>query len=1098
MSTAQRILGIPETAVEPGAPARLTAAQRILGMGAPAESTVPQSPIPQARAEAARVAAQTPAEVDRLARENALIARVGSDVQRLATPLERGMDAMQVPARAVRGFTASAITRRNPIKGAAAAVRAKTTTSDLLTHPFFDTPNGQGLRFVLGLGGDLASDPLTYATFGGLTGAGRLAKAATTELRLAELGRDADRLTDATAAIGKTGEWVEGLGNQARAGHRVMAGVTIPKVGTLPVAPRAVQGILGDVAQTVGTGVRKTLGPVLQTWAPLTGVERDVFRMRFNQIGGSQRLADLESSRELGPVMQDIGQKVKELGLDPAEARQGLMDYAERAMPAGWNPRDYMTPEEIAKYDRWTKEATATANVATPEYAVNTGKPTMVYQGDRTAAGELVVTPPGPQAGTIVGPANIRGSVDFRTTAGTAPNEISSYLPENSYKALRRIENRAMERARAKLLPNSELLPEAERMQQAWAPMRDRNLADMKAEGVPIEEFNRASTTGQQSSLEYVPHVGTPSFQTAVAEEGARTGFGRRLITEKIPAQKHRQFVFPEGHPLAGTPLSANEVNRLGAEVDALGRGNLSITGYKPVTRVFMDDPAVAMAYGNRAAAKSIESSRMLNDYARTFGKTPADAVKRTEMLKQGWRPVSNELEGVGDKVLFPPHIAKALGTMMDPGVTFTGWLGKATRAYDSGIRAWKGLTLPLFLNYHARNEVDDLFRATMYGGLNPSHLGESAHLMTNPKATTIVRGKTYTGQELFDKSLLHGATDTGMVGEVAQEVSPIHGLSPRNPADALMESGVMKKAWQVGAGRENWTRFAVFLDRLHKGDSFEAAAAWSNKFLFDYPDVPGWVGGAGRRVFPFMNYTWHNTPMQFEMLAKRPGVVSGVEKARENASGDQPLGLPNAPLPGFLRRGLPLRSGGTPDNPTFWRLAGMLGSSDLNTPFELGQRANDLLTPFATTPYEMLANKDLFRGGDAEVYPGEAQNFLGLPASKRWALPLLSMLRPLTELDRMNPGNVFGTKEAGPAWDPDLTRSGKDVPGSSRALATVIGRPYAQDVERAQMGVKFDYAARRAELAKAHSRTNSAEEKKKIEEELKRLEKEPWKFPRR
>jgi hypothetical protein len=72
-------------------------------------------------------------------------------------------------------------------------------------------------------------------------------------------------------------------------------------------------------------------------------------------------------------------------------------------------------------------------------------------------------------------------------------------------------------------------------------------------------------------------------------------------------------------------------------------------------------------------------------------------------------------------------------------------------------------------------------------------------------------------------------------------------------------------------------------------------------------------------------------------------------------------------------------------------------------------------------SPIELLTNQSMTfekpgGGGGQEIerYPGETTNFLGLPLQRKYANLISENVRPLNELNAINPNQIFGTyKEA-------------------------------------------------------------------------------------
>jgi hypothetical protein len=79
------------------------------------------------------------------------------------------------------------------------------------------------------------------------------------------------------------------------------------------------------------------------------------------------------------------------------------------------------------------------------------------------------------------------------------------------------------------------------------------------------------------------------------------------------------------------------------------------------------------------------------------------------------------------------------------------------------------------------------------------------------------------------------------------------------------------------------------------------------------------------------------------------------------------------------------------------------------------------MVTPIIKTPLELLMNKSSFfrntlkEYDSIERYPGETVNYLGFNVPKKVAV-VLRNIRILNELDKLNPGKIFGGKKGEPS----------------------------------------------------------------------------------
>lgn len=523
--------------------------------------------------------------------------------------------------------------------------------------------------------------------------------------------------------------------------------------------------------------------------------------------------------------------------------------------------------------------------------------------------------------------------------------------------------------------------------------------------------------------------------------------------------------------------MTAVEANELAAQ------GKLSITGGRKVSRFFHTNPLIAQVMRETAAAQSMGTATHLRELAATFGQ-PVEAAPR------GWRAVPNDVVGVGDKVAFPPEIADHLNkhywALRDPVGFFNTW--------DRAQQIWKAWTLGIFPVYHTRNEMGDLWNAVVLGGMNLKHLGPAMDDLMHGSAFAQRIGRsgrsiTLPGVGRFAPGALRDEAEAMNViqsSQLQQEIEqnvlgPLHqGTSVRQAvADAgegetgarqlgskvgaglnmaqqkLTDNQVMSAAMSIGNAREQAFRLALYIDRRAAGWSPEAAALWTNKHLIDYGQMSTAEKQIGRRLFPFYSWTRHNVPLQLEYLFAKPGAFGGIQHVRETAAGGNPLGMAGVPMPSFLGEHVPIRTGTNDEgNPEFWRLEGTWPGADVGavmSPDAAVDRVRSLVSPFLQEPAEQMTNMDAFASGSKgrlvpiEQTPGELGNLLGVAMPKR-AIHALKNVRLVSELDRANPGNIFGT-DTERAWGgAGPVRDYPQISGGQRLGNVFLGRGYAVD----------------------------------------------------
>lgn len=604
----------------------------------------------------------------------------------------------------------------------------------------------------------------------------------------------------------------------------------------------------------------------------------------------------------------------------------------------------------------------------------------------------------------------------------------------------------------------------ATRMAQTINGRNAAMFSDVARSGVPISEL--------ADPLAYMLHATTDEGKKAMVEAAIERGALQ-------PGMGWSDFLQlrDTGDMTRKLRMTAVEANDLAAQ------GKLSITGGRKVSKFFNTNPLIAQVMRETAAAQSMGTATHLRELAATFGQ-PVEAAPR------GWRAVPNDVVGVGDKVAFPPEIADHLNkhywALRDPVGFFKTW--------DRAQQIWKAWTLGIFPVYHTRNEIGDLWNAVILGGMNLKHLGPAMDDLMHGSAFAqrIGRGGrsiTLPGVGRFAPGALRDEAESmnaiqssQLRQEIEQNVlGPLHqGTSVRQAvAEAgegetgarrlgskvgagldmaqqkLTDNQAMAAAMSIGNAREQAFRLALYIDRRAAGWSPEAAALWTNKHLIDYGQMSTAEKQIGRRLFPFYSWTRHNVPLQLEYLFAKPGAFGGIQHVRESAAGGNPLGMAGVPMPSFLGEHVPIRTGTNEDgNPEFWRLEGTWPGADVGaamSPDAALDRVRSLVSPFIQEPMEQANNVDFFASGSKgrlvpiEQTPGELGNLLGVAMPKR-AIHALKNIRLVSELDRANPGNIFGT-DTERAWGgAGPVRDFPQISGGQRLGNVFLGRGYAVD----------------------------------------------------
>jgi hypothetical protein len=366
------------------------------------------------------------------------------------------------------------------------------------------------------------------------------------------------------------------------------------------------------------------------------------------------------------------------------------------------------------------------------------------------------------------------------------------------------------------------------------------------------------------------------------------------------------------------------------------------------------------------------------------------------------------------------------------------------------------------------------------------------------------------------------------------------YGMEPGRKLQSTIgaDSPAVRAGFKAGASLENNARWAVYINSLKKikknpgkykwtapdgkqyaftgdkGEGIKAMKDWGitsreaaygraaeevKKSLFDYLDVSKFERNVMKRVVPF--YTWmrKNLPAQLEAAVKSPARMSKINIAREQFefAGGRPEYKDIAP---FWGNRVPIFFGKENQNVRqLFTLLNTLPTADFERLTSPADLITEMVSPIPKIAFEQLSNYDTFRqkpisteGGFMNMlgWKGEMKDFLGIeiPANL-WHIA--QVLVPLAEINRLNPGDVFGTRTVDDFGIQKVTPSvfgaqresnPIDIETTARWVRFFSGiRTYEVDIDRARgfktkklrrdlraLRTKFKYAASKGENRKA------------------------------
>jgi len=293
-------------------------------------------------------------------------------------------------------------------------------------------------------------------------------------------------------------------------------------------------------------------------------------------------------------------------------------------------------------------------------------------------------------------------------------------------------------------------------------------------------------------------------------------------------------------------------------------------------------------------------------------------------------------------------------------------------------------------------------------------------------------------------------------------------------------ENPVVDAGFAVGSTIEQNARAAVFIDKLRKarknipnknskhkyynpetgklervsdkGSAIHYASQETKKALFDYSDLSVFEQQVLKRFIPFYTWSRKNIPAQFNSLVTNPQRLETLQIARaqlEHSGGGAPE---NEDIGPFWRNRVPLFLGKETDNVR--KVFSLLNYAPIADIERLGHPKEmliEMVSPILREPFEQLFNYDMYRKEAVSEYKGQTKDFLGVALPAR-IYKLAQILVPIVELNRGNPGGIFGMQISDPVTGEQTTtaafgglgaqrESGPiDVPGVARVIRFFLG----------------------------------------------------------
>jgi len=506
------------------------------------------------------------------------------------------------------------------------------------------------------------------------------------------------------------------------------------------------------------------------------------------------------------------------------------------------------------------------------------------------------------------------------------------------------------------------------------------------------------------------------NVQNSIVEQTAKFPKQDIWYTKKVATGKEGKFV---------EDIYIKERANVFEKNKAIAEWNIGRAANEKIP-LFETNPLVAFTQRGMDISKGVTSREYINQM-RQFGKSTEDAPVnwQTVSLKDG-----KMIQGLED-LRFDPEIVKNINKVYEGfKPEQVKWFVKNVLAPVGGV--WRAQAL-VSSAYHFRNFISNKW-SNFLAGVNNPQVYFMAKNMQMGKDVKFVDGF---GREWTTKTLMDAARKNGVLnlGQTAQEVSQNvlkdirqSTLAKYNPLNT--ENLLFQTNRNVGTAIENNDRLAHFIGRMQLGDAVPDAAASVKKYLFDYSDLTQIEKDVFKNVTLFYTWTRKNIPLQLREFTQQPGKFSSIFKA-ETAIEESAGAPPNEKfLNEYIKDNAPIRIRTTEDGITEYFLLGNWLPAAQAITFLEQPTANliSMVSPYFKIGIELFANKSLFftgANGEPSKLETTAQNptnFLGLNIRGKTA-NIIRNIRILNDLNRMNPGQIFGGKGKPAAIQFDTTK---------------------------------------------------------------------------
>lgn len=780
------------------------------------------------------------------------------------------LDETTRPVHGEAGAVKAAIQGKNVPKAFLRGIqnKDKTTFSDVLDAAGVDNKYVKG---VAGFGLDVAADPTTYLTLGASVPARAAAKKAAEKeaTRGIRVGFKAHvPFTDktvhvrssgrASAAVGRglkrlAGEPGAKAGAKARdALHETVSPATTPSYRTRS-QHQTIRAAQREARAAMSTGEKK-----------IARKAQAIKRTLSDDLRGAQRVVQ---ARERAPKNERI--HVADLALMDSATRE-LPKAERRARVAGKRERSALkgstrplrTPEVVKAEQKYKRAVRARAKVE------RSPKATKEQRG--AARVRVRETDKALRAARAKAPTLTPKQAD-RLIFARADERVAS-------ERLARVEANAqsVERSLAQNRVYPKDLPPAEqKVVETFAKDFNADLAAKKDRKLG-KEFQSEGPHDAQAFFPHADRLDTdpPKGLTLLRQKASR----KRAVADKrrvvrLPLHRAENARGPGRYELrpevayAHTRTKANSavaLSKMWEKVADTGRPltrgaerdehelvyRVDPEGLKPLTdaRGLPDDDAIEAAVRDTRNRYVILDKRSVDEVAATTSAVAGSAAGRAYDKVQG--------------------ATKKIQTVYNPAYQPRNFIGDSAKG-------WQADTTLKDAN-QARQGLKARRRLQKFERTPESITGDASKLKVKTDKTLDAPFKLAKAGHTTHRAELEAAEKFGAIGT---------GQVQADIASQVGGKGSDSKIWRFNEAREDWPRYASYLQARKQGMSQSAAAKHSLDSHIDYNDLTPNERKYARRAFQFYTFFARNTRDQARVLATRPGKMATVEKALEETA---------------------------------------------------------------------------------------------------------------------------------------------------------------------------------------------------------------------